>query len=775
MVVIIFLVLNIRPLFIITTTSSTTNTADLDLDLDLDTEIHTLPTFNRATTMFHNNCIPAILILLLLLSLVRPVLLELLLKTPKDSLRNTPLPAHIPDTNKRDSHGESDITPFTISRPTPRPPTAGVSTSVSSLLLSSRSNLTSASSTYKSTTSTVSSSYSTENQTDKEVFKLVFTVGSDDSYYNAQFQFGANLQQLNTTDKRKSQQIGLRLDIIQPEVWVMNGENYKQCSEIQLSQRSILSQYLKTMKSGSTIPSSVTDLPVFTTNCARRGVYTASSQDKMPEPLGVGDSSIKNGDHYIIPYMNQVQASGEFVTDDLNFNLTSKYNFQMSNFTFVNVNNTNMYVGGLGLASYPKGNGFLSRLVQQDIIKSQSYSLWFSNFTNPETATDSNVSYDALAQLIPGVVNKKYYIGDLYSIGMLPHSGVRYNYTQDSANADLANLILPIINLDNIKVENIDTGQSLSIKSNEDEPLPVLLDSRILYSYLPINVIINLAIQTNAYYSSEANRWLVECDVLTSNGNATIDFVIGEVTVQIPLSEFLVDAVYQGYNLEFENGNKACFLTVLRTDAAGFNSLGLPFLKHIYLVVDNDGKQVALANRNKFLHVDESELLNLDDDKLPPFNFSSMPPPATSAASSSTSSSGSRNVSSSIAYIESGTIPFATPMTYANIGNLTTATSGITLSYSEVTPNASGGQGQTIPLDIPARLSGALIKSGSIFVTGVNTGNVSASSSELRFSQTSTKSKGDAPVVRIGGFHKNCLSVWVSLVCVLFGLGLIMM
>lgn len=681
------------------------------------------------------------LLVLLLLLVLLPLLPLLLLLSPSlthSNFNSLGLISNSPNTivHKRDSNEEEDVVQFTIARPTP----------TQAAVLQNPSNR---NTTTTTTSISIASSQSTENQNDEDVFKLVFTVGADDSYYNARFRFGKTGLK-NDTNASNLQDIGLRLDLIQPEVWVMNGHNYKDCAEIYRSRSSVLNEYL----SESTIPSSVTAAPLFTTNCGKRGLYTSSTGDTMPSPLGVGDASINNGDPYIIPYMNPIRASGEFVTDDFNFNLTLGYMFEMPNFTFVNVNETSMYVGGLGLASYPRGNGFLSRLVQLGIIKSQSYSLWFSNSSSTTQSSAPPPENHSFAELIPGVVNQKYYIGDLYSIDMIPHSGSRFNYTQAATNAELANLIIPIINLDNVKIERVDTGQSLSIKSDEGEALPVLLDSRILYSYLPLNVIINLAIQTNAYYSSEANRWLVECDTLTSNGNATIDFVIGSVTVQIPLREFLVDAVYQGYNLEFESGNKACFLTFLRTDSAGFNSLGLPFLKHIYLVVDNDGKQVALANSNKYLDVDDTELLHLDEsDPLPAYNYSSVAP-------------ADKNISS-IAYIESGTIPFATPMTYANVGNVTSP--AITLSYSEVTPNA----GETVALDIPARLSGALIKSGSIFVTGVT------ASSSRSSTQTSSTSLGDAPVLQVVGIGHayvgdGKLSVWISLVSILFGLCLVM-
>ena len=50
------------------------------------------------------------------------------------------------------------------------------------------------------------------------------------------------------------------------------------------------------------------------------------------------------------------------------------------------------------------------------------------------------------------------------------------------------------------------------MKSNDDQiPFYLIPEHRI---YLPLEVIINLAIQTRAYYSSELTRWLVTCHPL---------------------------------------------------------------------------------------------------------------------------------------------------------------------------------------------------------------------------------------------------------------------
>ncbi|EDK46917.1 hypothetical protein LELG_05098 [Lodderomyces elongisporus NRRL YB-4239] len=595
-----------------------------------------------------------------------------------------------------------------------------------------------------STETSLFSPQTDEDLQDSNLFKLVFTMGTDDSYYNARFQFGQINEQNqdndendenddkdndkgNTSDTASLQKMGLRLDLLQPEIWLMNKNDFVPCSSLYSFISSEEAQY----QTGASLPASLTTQSEFTMNCAKRGTYSSTSLDAMPLARG-GDASVYNGKPYMIPYLNQIRASGEYITDEMSFNITNGMQYLMGNMTVLLANETNMYVGGLGLALHPHGLGFLPQLVQQGIIKSPGYSLWFNNYSAVE---------NTFAQLIPGVVDTKYYIGDLYQFDMLPHLGQRYA-ENPQVDADLAALTLPVINLDDIRVERLDLDESLSIKS-DDEALPVVLDSRIIYSYLPLDVIVNLAVQANAYYSPEAGRWLVECDQLT-NGNATIVFQMGaNLSIHIPIREFMADAIYQDKLLKFESGASACYLTVLSSQDSGFNALGLPFLRHIYLVVDNEGKTIAMAETNKFLDVELDDLMH-DDENYEAFNSSLVLDPiitpsdtsstsmvsssrlsSSSLSSSSSSSSRSSSSSSSIAYIISGTIPFATPSTYMHPNG--------TFTYSEVRTNASY---ETVILDIPARLSGAVISEGSIYVTGYTAGSISVTTQQTLLTMT---------------------------------------
>ncbi|CAK9442270.1 uncharacterized protein LODBEIA_P60130 [Lodderomyces beijingensis] len=578
----------------------------------------------------------------------------------------------------------------------------------------SSSSSSSSSSRRSPTLETRSNSNASAGQGEEEkdsIFKMIFTIGTDDSYYNARFQFGGN--SLDDDSETPIQKIGLRLDLTQPEIWVMNYANFIGCSQLYQwisSAEAQMSSGTATATATASLPQSITTRAEFTENCAKRGVYTSTSLAAMPQPQDP-NVAISNGESYMVPYMNQIVASGEFATDKINFNITNGMNFELDNVTFLDANETNMYVGGLGLALHAKGTGFLPRLVQAGIIRSPGYSLWFNNYSDVE---------HTFAQLIPGVVDQKYYIGDLHQFQIVPHVGSRYAQLPQ-IDADLAALTLPVINLDDIRVENLDSGESLSIKSN-DEALPVVLDSRIIYSYLPQSVIVNLAVQTNAYYSPEAGRWLVECDTLSS-GNATIVFKLGSnLSIKVPTRDFITDAIYQNNLLKFESGANACYLTFLPTESSGYSALGLPFLRHIYLVVDNEGGNIAVAETNKYLEVDRDSLLNDDQhSNFQPFNQTKLQLPLESS-------------NNTMAYIEAGSIPFAKTTSFLH--------PNATLSYSQVQTLASY---ETVVLDIPARLSGAVIRSGSIYVTGYTGGSSTSENIGSMLTALSGVSSGGAP------------------------------
>ncbi|CAK7896829.1 hypothetical protein CAAN1_17S01046 [[Candida] anglica] len=511
---------------------------------------------------------------------------------------------------------------------------------------------------YAHSTSSISS-FITEDYADQAVLKAILTKDADSgTYYNARVYAG-------------NQSVDLRVDIVQPDLWVMNGNDVLNCSYYFEEIDSLTSQYGASYFATQTTSGIATE-----SACAQGGVYSTASDQPFPDPK---PSGIYNGERYDLPYVDEISASGVFVTDNISFVSSRNFAFTFPNFTFVDVNDTSMSFGGLGLAGNPTGSGFLDTLHQSGLITSPAYSLWFYNSTSPDRA---------VGELLLGTVNTKYVDGDFQQFDMLPHTGPKFS----GSRAELIDrLKLPIIALSDLSVENSANGNSISIIS-DGNPIPVVLDSRASFSQLPSDVLVNLAIQTNAYYNVDINRWIVGCSAIEA-ANALLDFKVGDLMLKIPLNNFLVPAFVGTTPLNFSDGSSACFLAFLPSTAQGFSSLGLPFLSAIYLAVDNASGKIALGA------VDQHVSINIDD-----FNTaspSSIPvsyylPRYNSSDTSSTSLVGS------IEYMTGGDIPFATPYT---------PSVNLTLTYD--VPSSISALGD----NIPARFSGVTIKSGEIYIT----------------------------------------------------------
>lgn len=493
-------------------------------------------------------------------------------------------------------------------------------------------------------------SFLRESDDDQSIAKLIFTIPPDDSYYNANVTVGDDTVQL-------------RLDLNQPEIWVMN-QNFYACDEI-------FSFYSAEYESyGSSMPALVTNDPLYTaTACAGGGVYSTTLD--IPTPTIPG---LSNGQTYTIPNLDTIEAEGKFETANVSVVLGSNQRLKLPDFSFVNVDTTNMWLGGLGLAGNPTGSGFLDSLVQQGVIKSSGYSLWFNGVTDP----------GGICELLFGAVDQHYYEGDLYSFDIVPYVGGKSN---DYTDQLLQGLKLPSVLLSDLKVRNENSKEEQSLFSELDG-VPVLLESRAMYSYLPLDSIINLAIQLDAIYNNDVAQWIVECDKIYG-ANALLIFSFGDLDIDISMSDLISNATYGDTFLTFSNGKQACYLMVLPSSQHGYSSLGLTFLRHVYLALDNDGGHIALAKANS---------LDVAQD-----DFSTSKP-----ASDFPTGTMANITASTISRISSGKIPFAT---YQN----QTTTS---LTYSATN---SGAQ------DIPERFTGAVILSGQIFLTGVSGSSAIAS------------------------------------------------
>lgn len=511
----------------------------------------------------------------------------------------------------------------------------------------------------KSSTSSTSShkSLTTLNSEDHELLQFVLTLHDGDNLYDIVLQDANN----------NSMQV--RIDFLQPDIWLMNGDEILQCDV-----------YNQWFYDHTSLYSMNLDPPILTAfnndwelvDCYDYGAFftspiitktqgdsvttTTSFNSDFPAPTKPG---VYNGQPYSINYVNQILADGELFSSNLTFISSNNKVIELPDFTFNLVNDTNVFEGGLGLAGNPYGSGFLDSLKLNEYINSSGYSLFFQNDTRP------------FGLLLPGSVNTKYLSGDFYEFDLINYTGINDNDNNNFVK-------LPILQLDDLIIENSKNGNTLSLNSNISS-IGVLLDPRSYYTYLPLETLVNLAMQINAVYNYQTDRWIVQCDNVYEN-QPILQFVFGPLKINIELSAFTSEAYFNGQSLQFNNGEKACFLQFLPSSSSGYFILGSDFIRQIYLAVDNEGDKIALANTNQNLDI------NLED-----FSFSNNP-----------SSFHPRNLtnSKSIDYISSGKIPFATHHKISD---------PVTWSYSTNTDSTT---------DIPARFLGAVIESGKILTNG---------------------------------------------------------
>lgn len=549
------------------------------------------------------------------------------------------------------------------------------------------------------------------SERDGTAMRLLFEAENNRTVYvDANFQVAGN-------------DIGLRLDFIQPDLWVLDGDTIEECSVIDSWWSSEISVH------GTNLPDLLTTEYEYTaTVCGQDGLFLKTSLEEV-EPTRIG---VSNGDPYDLPYLNAIDAAGVFDTGNVSFLTSEDKIVNLANFTFIDVDKTNVFVGGIGLAGSKSGLSFLDSLVSNNYLISPGYSVRYGY--------NGNTSESSLrAEVILGGVDKNHISGQFLAFDIPDVFGEGFPIEKMDAIEDL---VLPILPLKDISVTNQKNGVSISLKEN-NEVMPILLDPRTNYNILPLDVIINLALQTNAYYSSEIRRWIVECDAINLV-DASVDFTFGNLTITVPLQKLISKS---GFGLKFSNQRDACILNVLPTSFSGYVSLGISFLTSVYLAVDNKGGQIAIAQVNSTNKIESSSLLASDRSFLK----------IQTRSSASSSNSSLSTFRGTFALIESSHIPFAYHYTY---------TSNLTFTYT--TLNASVEN----KISIPARLSG-LVKSGEI-----NVSHAATLSNEIlpQFASpaSSTQSRSDARRINPFGFTRFYIEDTITCCSLILGFLLVL-
>ncbi|KAH3680444.1 hypothetical protein WICPIJ_008273 [Wickerhamomyces pijperi] len=418
--------------------------------------------------------------------------------------------------------------------------------------------------------STIPPTKSLEKRDEEPVaFPTIHATGTDGLVYHVDVNLGY-----------KPQEISLRVDIAQPHIWVLDSTFYPECP-------------------GGIYNSSA--------HCQISGAYNLSdsitgvvAQDPyvsytFPDLVQINGTIVQ--DNYI--QLLNLSTEGYYYPDDEKDYRNANYGTQHDNFNvsiprFISVNSSNLRVGALGLAgpntddSYMGNDNILKLLSSAEFINSSSYSLYPQDEYNLD--------------IILGGVNQSLYFEPLVIFNKIPYLDRLSNSKRDTIRYNY-----PIIPLTNVLVNNA-KGSTVSVVSSSSDPtnatiIPVMLDTRATYTYLPYDVVIKLAIQLNAFYSSQSNSWFVKCSV--GQLGASLGFQFGNVTVNVPVSNFLAQ-VFQDVNetdpVLFDDGSDACLLSIVPNTRFGYSIIGSNVLQAMYLAVDNTNDQVAIAQANNGIY-----------------------------------------------------------------------------------------------------------------------------------------------------------------------------
>lgn len=479
-------------------------------------------------------------------------------------------------------------------------------------------------------------------------------MNTSDSYYNAYFtDAGGNV-------------VGGRVDYLQSNVWLLNGDSLLDCQVI----ASYASTLAKSLTTNLPLSLSYSGTTWNVNQCHTNGAiypYLVITTTTGPHNTTTTYTSLMYS--FILTltlsYGNLVYASGEYVSGNLTFSASNSSEIALNDFDFLIANWSDRLTGGFGLASSNKGQGLMSYMLNKNIIGGNGYSVYY--------APHSNTS-DGNGVVIMGGVDSSYISGDFYSFPKVPHT---------LSN----NLVYPIVIMEQVRIRNLATGDEANIYN--EAPVAIIFDSRLRYSYMPFNFILELAIQTNAIYSSLKNRWIVRCSDIWKV-NAELKFQVGPLWIEVPLQSFIAVSP-----LSYTNGDQACYLTILPTSFLGYAAFGLNVISHVYMAMDNTYGNIAIANANQNIIINGGTVVT---------NDTFVNPNITTAA-----------------LISSGYIPYATT---------------VTLQPQAVFSFGAGNL--SLEVNVPARFSGALLLSDSLISDNFQTSAVYTSS----ISQKKSSSNG---------------------------------
>lgn len=489
-----------------------------------------------------------------------------------------------------------------------------------------------------------------------------------------------SLWYVNSSITNQDQQ--LRLDIAQPYVWVLNGASNPH----------------------ATVPTYEVNESNITPFSLSYSVYNFSFIDNIAMNCTPYMTNMSISDLQKNPYVQGDSSIDELVVDSLGFMVAYDSHSLMGGLGLSGyINNTDWQNNQVASNNFNSSFMFLDDLKNENVISHAGFSLWAAGDAYDKVRfgkTSSNYSNAAFSNysvgsLMMNYVNSSLFTGDLVKFNSIPYHEV-FDEGQSFSSDGYPIFPLSGCNLiaNNSESVNLTTSRTIN---------PVLLDSRFTASFLPIDIIQQISLQTNAFYVESVESWYVNCEL--ANINAEVEFLFGQLPIRVPLSEFITEAYLSNKDgsetpLYFKSvsGEKtnACILKMKPSYLSGLNILGVPFLKYSYLVGDLEANEYALAQAALFGDSDgfedHTDLAKHKRNKKDTTVLSSPTSsvfviPSSLTASSKSSSISLQGDAETAKFMSSGYIPFAKSSNITETGIVLTTFSAASTQSKEYGSN----------------------------------------------------------------------------------------
>lgn len=224
----------------------------------------------------------------------------------------------------------------------------------------------------------------------------------------------------------------------------------------------------------------------------------------------------------------------------------------------------------LGLAMPDSENSLITQLVNLGVSKTSLFSIYTEE--------------DGTPHVLFGAVDTSQYKGQLAMTPILKSKML------ESAEADYH---CPFVMLTGVSLTNNEHEVRQNLSSAFSH-VPTLLNPNTLMSYLPYNLLVELASEFGAFYSSELSIWIQDCSLQNLNGS--IGFKFYDKTIEVPLKNLFVPLVnFNGDRLFLTTGKFACAMAFYPAETRGYSCLGSAFFQDAYVLFDYTNKYVGLA------------------------------------------------------------------------------------------------------------------------------------------------------------------------------------